>query len=87
MKTSDTIFEVSRRGQLEAWLRLILDDRDFTLTDLAADAGARRYFRIKPSGEDSLVVMDAPVAHNDNQQTWHHQVLLSLVVFLTNSKF
>ena len=68
MKTSDTIFEVSRRGQLEAWLRLILDDRDFTLTDLAADAGARRYFRIKPSGEDSLVVMDAPVAHNDNQQ-------------------
>ncbi len=68
MKTSDTIFEESRRGQLEAWLRLILDDRDFTLTDLAADAGARRYFRIKPSGEDSLVVMDAPVAHNDNQQ-------------------
>ena len=68
MKTSDTIFEVSRRGQLEAWLRLILDDRDFTLTDLAADAGARLYFRIKPSGEDSLVVMDAPVAHNDNQQ-------------------
>lgn len=68
MKTSDTIFEVSRRGQLEAWLHLILDDRDFTLTDLAADAGARRYFRIKPSGEDSLVVMDAPVAHNDNQQ-------------------
>ncbi len=68
MKTSDTIFEVSRRGQLEAWLRLILDDRDFTLTDLAADAGARCYFRIKPSGEDSLVVMDAPVAHNDNQQ-------------------
>ena len=68
MKTSDTIFEVSRRGQLEAWLRLILNDRDFTLTDLAADAGARRYFRIKPSGEDSLVVMDAPVAHNDNQQ-------------------
>ena len=68
MKTSDTIFEVSRRGQLEAWLRLILDDRDFTLTDLAADAGARRYFRIKPSGEDSLVVMDAPEAHNDNQQ-------------------
>ena len=68
MKTSDTIFEESRRGQLEAWLRLILNDRDFTLTDLAADAGARRYFRIKPSGEDSLVVMDAPVAHNDNQQ-------------------
>jgi aminoglycoside/choline kinase family phosphotransferase len=68
MKTSDTIFEESRRGQLEAWLRLILNDRDFTLTDLAADAGARRYFRIKPSGEDSLVVMDAPEAHNDNQQ-------------------
>ena len=68
MKTSDTIFEESRRGQLKAWLRLILDDRDFTLTDLAADAGARRYFRIKPSGEDSLVVIDAPVAHNDNQQ-------------------
>ncbi|MDA1332401.1 MAG: phosphotransferase [Proteobacteria bacterium] len=68
MKTSDPIFDESRQGQLEAWLRLILDDRDFTLTDLAADAGARRYFRIKAHGKDSLVVMDAPLAHNDNQQ-------------------
>ena len=68
MNTSETIFGESRRSQLEGWLRLILDECDFTLTDLAADAGARRYFRIKPSGEYSLVVMDAPPEHNDNQQ-------------------
>jgi aminoglycoside/choline kinase family phosphotransferase len=46
----------------------VLKGHDFTLTDLAADAGARRYFRIKPLNKSSLVLMDAPTAHNDVRQ-------------------
>ena len=68
MTTINTIFDSSRPELIDKWLHLVLKGRNFTLTDLAADAGARRYFRITLPKEASLVLMDAPVAHNDARQ-------------------
>lgn len=68
MTINKTIFESSRLELINNWLHLVLEGHDFTLTDLAADAGARRYFRITSANESPLVLMDAPTAHNDNQQ-------------------
>ena len=68
MTTINTIFDSSRHELINKWLHLVLEGHDFTLTDLAADAGARRYFRITPLNESPLVLMDAPIAHNDVRQ-------------------
>ena len=68
MTTINKIFYSSRHELINKWLHLVLKGHDFTLTDLAADAGARRYFRIMPLNESPLVLMDAPIAHNDVRQ-------------------
>jgi aminoglycoside/choline kinase family phosphotransferase len=68
MTTINTIFDSSRHELINKWLRLVLKGHDFTLTNLAADAGARRYFRITDLNEASLVLMDAPIAHNNVRQ-------------------
>jgi aminoglycoside/choline kinase family phosphotransferase len=68
MTTINTIFDPSRHELINKWLHLVLEGHDFTLTDLAADAGARRYFRITDLNEASLVLMDAPIAHNNVRQ-------------------
>ena len=68
MTVNNPVFDSSRRELINNWLHLILKEHDFTLTDLAADAGARRYFRITLANKASLVLMDAPTAHNDAQQ-------------------
>ena len=68
MTTINTIFDPSRHELINKWLHLVLEGHDFTLTDLAADAGARRYFRITDLHEASLVLMDAPIAHNNVRQ-------------------
>ena len=49
MTTINTIFDPSRHELINKWLHLVLEGHDFTLTDLAVDAGARRYFRITAS--------------------------------------
>jgi aminoglycoside/choline kinase family phosphotransferase len=56
-----------RFDQLNKWLDQVLGG-DFNLTDLAADAGARRYLRLYQNDKPSLVVMDAPPQWNDVQQ-------------------
>ena len=68
MITINTIFDSSRHELINKWLDLVLEGHDFTLTNLAADAGARRYFRITLPNEAPLVLMDAPVTHNDAKQ-------------------
>ena len=68
MTTINTIFDPSRHELINKWLHLVLEGHDFTLTDLAVDAGARRYFRITDLHEASLVLMDAPIAHNNVRQ-------------------
>ncbi|MBT7997455.1 phosphotransferase [Burkholderiales bacterium] len=68
MNNNNKIFDSSRQALLESWLRLTLADSDFTLTHLAADAGARRYLRIKLPDQTTLVLMDAPGPQNNIRQ-------------------
>ena len=65
MNTLKNIFSPNRIDLAHNWVRKTLGNLDFTLSELAADAGLRRYFRIATSGEESFVLMDAPVEHND----------------------
>lgn len=57
---------MERHEHLDDWLRSNLSDRSFEFEPASADASFRRYFRITLSGTDeTLVVMDAPPAHED----------------------
>ncbi|MBA4739786.1 MAG: phosphotransferase [Burkholderiales bacterium] len=67
-KIIKALFDSSRLELVNNWLHLILEGHDFTLTDLAADAGARRYFRVTLANKTSLVLMDAPTEYNDARQ-------------------
>ncbi|HRP74999.1 MAG TPA: phosphotransferase [Rhodocyclaceae bacterium] len=57
---------MERHEQLNDWLRSNLSGRSFTIEPASADASFRRYFRISLTGDEkTLVVMDAPPAHED----------------------
>ena len=55
---------VDRRQQLQRWVENQLDTPLLALEPASADASFRRYFRVN-SGGGSLIVMDAPPAHED----------------------
>lgn len=58
-----------RQEQLKAWLKLVLQQADFTLTTASADASFRRYFRVHLAreflGHHTLIAMDAPPPQED----------------------
>lgn len=57
---------MERHEQLIDWLRSSLSGQDFGIEPASADASFRRYFRITLTDSDrTLVVMDAPPAHED----------------------
>lgn len=57
---------MQRLELLHAWLATQLPGRAYTLAPASADASFRRYFRVTfGDGGDSLIVMDAPPAHED----------------------
>ncbi|MBC7787546.1 MAG: phosphotransferase [Methylophilaceae bacterium] len=55
---------MDRKEQLNDWLNLALNSEPFTLTTASADASFRRYFRVHLA-KKTLIVMDAPPAHED----------------------
>lgn len=57
---------MQRLELLHSWLAAQLPGRAFTLAPASADASFRRYFRVSfDDGGDTLIVMDAPPAHED----------------------
>ncbi len=55
---------VDRRQQLQHWVENTLNAQPLAFAAASADASFRRYFRVQWSG-GSLIVMDAPPAHED----------------------
>jgi aminoglycoside/choline kinase family phosphotransferase len=73
-----------RADELSAWLRVAVRLPAFALAPASADASFRRYFRVTPQapwtgapGEASLIVMDAPPAHEDCRPFVHVAKLLA----------
>jgi len=65
--SSSSWFAPEREAQCRAWLAALpLGLRPDTLVPAAADASARRYWRVQ-GPERSFIVMDAPPAHNHLQ--------------------
>lgn len=56
---------MQRLEQLHEWLRSCLGHERFTLSPASSDASFRRYFRIRQTGVDSLIAMDAPPERED----------------------
>ena len=56
--------QTDRQPLLEAWLERTLGSPGYSLAHASADAGMRRYWRVR-AGDRSYVVMDAPPAQND----------------------
>ena len=58
-----------RQQELNAWLRIALQQADFKLTTASADASFRRYFRVHLAssylGHQTLIAMDAPPPQED----------------------
>lgn len=50
---------MDRKLQLEQWVKSVLDDAQFTLSTVSADASFRRYFRVHLA-DKTLIAMDAP---------------------------
>lgn len=59
------IEEGNRAAALDQWLRSQWGDAPFSLASASADASFRRYFRITRESGPTLIVMDAPPAHED----------------------
>ena len=55
---------VDRRQQLQRWIETRLNASPLALEPASADASFRRYFRVRTPAQ-SLIVMDAPPAHED----------------------
>src|SRR4051812_25806813 len=55
---------VERQQQLQRWIETRLKASPLDLELASADASFRRYFRVQAHGR-SLIVMDAPPAHED----------------------
>ncbi len=63
-------FEPGREAQLRAWLAGLPSTLGLRVAELqlaASDASPRRYWRVPAAEGGSLIVMDAPPAHNDLQ--------------------
>lgn len=61
--------KLDRKQQLEAWLKEVLANQNFSLTIASADASFRRYFRVhlptEYCGQKTLIAMDAPPPQED----------------------
>lgn len=66
---------MERIKQIQGWLASLLPERTFTLAPASADASFRRYLRARFADGSTLVVMDAPPAHEDVRPWLHVQQL------------
>lgn len=66
---------MERNEQIRHWLRSLFPDREFALAPASADASFRRYLRASFADGASLIVMDAPPAHEDVRPWLHVQRL------------
>jgi aminoglycoside/choline kinase family phosphotransferase len=66
---------VERIEQIQDWLTAQFPERTFSLAPASADASFRRYLRASFADGASLVVMDAPPAHEDVRPWLHVQRL------------
>jgi aminoglycoside/choline kinase family phosphotransferase len=66
---------VERIEQIRDWLAARFPERTFSLAPASADASFRRYLRVSFADGESLVVMDAPPAHEDVRPWLHVQRL------------
>nr|VFK68085.1 MAG: hypothetical protein BECKUNK1418G_GA0071005_11936 [Candidatus Kentron sp. UNK]VFK73350.1 MAG: hypothetical protein BECKUNK1418H_GA0071006_11916 [Candidatus Kentron sp. UNK] len=57
----------NRLDAIRVWLDEILPNQRFRLIAASGDASFRRYFRVSRTGEQSLIVMDAPPSHEDSR--------------------
>ncbi len=56
---------VERIEQIQDWLATQLPGQTYTLAPASNDASFRSYLRVSPLGGESLILMDAPPAHED----------------------
>jgi aminoglycoside/choline kinase family phosphotransferase len=68
---------MQRQQQITDWLAARWPGRQFTLAPASADASFRRYFRVTLDDGATLIVMDAPPAHEDCRPWLHVQHLFS----------
>ena len=68
---------MDRLEQLHAWIETLRPGQPFDLDPASADASFRRYFRARFTNADTLIVMDAPPAHEDCRPFVHVADLLS----------
>jgi aminoglycoside/choline kinase family phosphotransferase len=66
---------MQRQSQLHAWLTSLWPGRHFSLAAASADASFRSYHRVSFDDDSSLIVMDAPPAHEDCRPWLHVQDL------------
>lgn len=66
---------MERIKQIQDWLVSLFPERAFTLAPASADASFRRYLRARFADDGTLVVMDAPPAHEDVRPWLHVQQL------------
>lgn len=66
---------MERIKQIQDWLAALFPGRSFTLAPASADASFRRYLRARFADGSTLVVMDAPPAHEDVRPWLHVQRL------------
>lgn len=66
---------MERIKQIQDWLAALFPGRTFSLVPASADASFRRYLRVRFADEGTLVVMDAPPAHEDVRPWLHVQRL------------
>jgi hypothetical protein len=68
---------VERNKQIQDWLAAQFPERRFTLAPASNDASFRCYLRVTFADGATLIVMDAPPAHEDVRPWLHVQQLLS----------
>ncbi len=66
---------MERIEQIRDWLAARFPERTFNLAPASADASFRRYLRVSFADGETLVVMDAPPAHEDVRPWLHVQRL------------
>jgi N-acetylmuramate 1-kinase len=67
---------VDRLSELQSWVEARLNASALTLEPASTDASFRRYLRVNAAGR-SLIVMDAPPAHEDSRQFMRVGALLA----------
>lgn len=66
---------MDRQQLITDWLHQLYPGQNFTLATASADASFRRYFRVCFNEGNTLIVMDAPPAHEDCRPWLHVQQL------------